>query len=109
MAQPDRLSTARTRNAFMRVAGVDAPPAAVIAGAQKRGLPATFVETNPTADADYAMVDGALAVAPTPDRRPDGNQAPLAGLGYAGFTPTQRAAFLAWLQKTAERHNANSC
>lgn len=84
-------------NPMLRVAGVSAPLAEVVAQARVHArtaalFPADEVEATPTADFDYAQIDPGLACA-TQDGTPP---APQAGLSYAGFTSAQRRAFLTW-------------
>ncbi len=79
---------------LLRVAGRDAPLAAVVERAQRRGLP---VQVSSSPDDDYAQIDPALAAAAV--EVPDSvwaQQPPAPGLSYAGFDPQQRGAFLTW-------------
>ncbi len=79
---------------LLRVAGRDAPLAAVVERAQRRGLP---VQVSSSPDDDYAQIDTALTAAAV--EVPDSvwaQQPPAPGLSYAGFDPQQRGAFLTW-------------
>ncbi|MCB0068940.1 MAG: hypothetical protein KDD77_17385 [Caldilineaceae bacterium] len=79
---------------LLRVAGRDAPLAAVVERAQRRGLP---VQVSSSPDDDYAQIDPALTA--TAVEVPDSvwaQQPPAPGLSYAGFDPQQRGAFLTW-------------
>jgi len=86
---------------FLRYAGSDKPAAAVLAAARQRGLPVTFpADQVMEADGlDYALIDPTLAVAPTVDAAAVPPPAP--GLAYSGFSPDQRAAYLAWIENPA--------
>ncbi len=79
---------------LLRVAGRDAPLAAVVERAQRRGLP---VQVSSSPSDDYAQIDPALTAAQV--ESPDSvwaQQPPSPGLSYAGFDPQQRGAFLTW-------------
>lgn len=79
---------------LLRVAGRDAPLAAVVERAQRRGLP---VQMSSSPADDYAQIDPALTAAQV--EAPDSvwaQQSPAPGLSYAGFDPQQRGAFLTW-------------
>ena len=85
--------------ALMRVAGQDADTAEVLQTARHRGdLPVQFVDDNRITTGDYAKIDLTLDVADE-DGEVSG-PAPDARLGYAGWTPRQRAQFLSWLRES---------
>jgi hypothetical protein len=85
---------ART-NRFVRIAGRDAPAAQVLAAAQT-AWPHIQVLARPTADTahDYTQIDLELTLPPAATAPPT---PPVAGVGYAGLTPQQRARFWQWL------------
>lgn len=87
---------------FLRYAGSDKPAAAVLAAARQRAsLPVTFpeVQAGPADGPDYALIDPTLAVAQSVDAAAVPPPAP--GLAYSGFSPEQRAAYLAWIENPA--------
>ncbi len=90
-----------SRGIFLRYAGSDRPAGQVILRAQQAGsLPVTFVGEPPNQAADYTLIDPLLAIAPRPSSSSSGVQPPPApGLSYGGFTPEQRAAFVAWAEE----------
>lgn len=84
-------------NPMLRVVGVSAPLAAVVACARVHArtaalFPADEIAVATVAGYDYAQIDPALACAAVNGTSPP----PQAGLSYAGFTPAQRRAFLTW-------------
>ncbi len=82
-----------------RVVGRDRDTVEVLQKARYRGnLPVEFVgDSQPTGE-DYAKIDLALHVAAWDEQ--DGDPPPDARLGYAGWTPQQRARFLDWLYES---------
>ncbi|MBW7886420.1 MAG: hypothetical protein H3C34_28095, partial [Caldilineaceae bacterium] len=84
-----------------RVAGRDAPLAEVVAQARRRDLPAGLSPAANGTDSDYAQIDLALAVEPV-DKPGAIAPPPAPGLSFAGFTPRQRGALLAWQHMPAE-------
>jgi len=78
----------------MRVAGRDEGLSSVVARAQLRPLPITLA--SPASNEDYALLDLSLSAEPGAPALYD--NAPVVGLGYAGFTPRQRSQLLAWQQ-----------
>jgi hypothetical protein len=90
-----------SRALFLRYAGSDRPAGQVILDAQQAGaLPITFLSEPPNQAADYTLIDPLLAIAPRPSTSSSGVQAvpPAPGLTYGGFTPEQRAAYVAWAE-----------
>lgn len=95
-------------NPFARIAGMDAPAAAVLRRATARlgefdvitllREAAPHADSSADDDADYAQIDPALAHEAGP------HDDPPPGVGYAGLTPAQRDAFLTWL--AAPQHPA---
>ena len=91
-------------NRFTRMLGRDRPAAQVLAHAVSSGtVPVTLRTHDAEADHgidaqldDYALIDPALALAAEGSVDESGDM--LAGTGYAGMTPQQRTAYLAWLQ-----------
>ena len=90
-------------NRFVRVLGRDRSATQVLAHAvSTRTAPVSLrrheagadVESEAWSD-DYALIDPALAVAEPVGA--DESSEVLAGTGYAGMTPQQRAGYLAWL------------
>lgn len=77
---------------WLRIAGKHAPAEAVLRSAQPWLTECGVFVTLQDADApnDYTQIDETLEV------RSGLFAAPAPSLGYAGFTPEQRAAFLAW-------------
>ena len=79
---------------LMRVAGRDEALSSLVARAQLWPLPITLA--SPASSEDYALLDLSLRTEPGAPAVDD--NAPVVGLGYAGFTPRQRGQFLAWQQ-----------
>lgn len=80
---------------FVRVAGRDPSLALVLAEAAQADLPVKFLAQADRQAADDALIDPALTTAPGSFTDP----AP--GTTYAGLTPAQRHAYLAWIQQPA--------
>jgi hypothetical protein len=72
---------------LMRVAGRDEGLSSVVARAQLRPLPITLA--SPASNEDYALLDLSLSAEPGAPALYD--NAPVVGLGYAGFTPRQQS------------------
>lgn len=86
---------------LMRVAGRDADAAEVLQKARLRGdLPVQFISDKRITTGDYAKIDLTLDVADEDDEV--SGLMPDARLGYAGWTPWQRARFLLWLHEITE-------
>jgi hypothetical protein len=81
---------------LMRVVGRDADTIEVLQKARDRGdPPVQFASDSRFTTGDYAKIDLALAIDREDDD--DSGSVPDASLGYAGWTPRQRAKFLSWL------------
>jgi len=93
-------------NYLLRRAGHDAPAAAVALLAAARGsLPVVISQLSDPdladdTQADYAQIDHTLVLVQPPALTE--LPAPADGLGYSGFTPQQRAAFLRWAAKPTD-------
>ena len=87
-------SKTTAQSVFLRYRGIDPPAAAVAQAAAARGnLPVAFLDSSTQRD-DYCLIDGTLAVA---NQIPADVPPPAPGLGYAGFSAAQRAAFQTWI------------
>ena len=90
-------------NRFARLLGRDRPAAQVLERAVSTGTAPVSLRRHDAgtdggsevAPDDYALIDPALAIADTVGTN-DSSEV-LAGTGYAGMTPQQRATYLAWL------------
>jgi len=83
--------------ALVRVMGRDADTAEALQKARQRGdLPVRFIDDSHAAVGDYAKIDLTLHTA---NGEGDDDPPPDARLGYAGWTPRQRAQFLSWLHE----------
>ena len=84
-----------TLNGHVRMLGEDAPASKTLLRAAKQENPNFQLVGNPpnVAQADFCMIDSALQL----DHAKALKDFPQPGLGYAGFTPHQRAAYLVWL------------
>lgn len=93
-----------TLNSHVRIWGEDAPAHKTLLRAAKQETPpfqligsaANPASSNASA-ADFCLIDSTLQI----DYARPAKEPPHAGVGYAGFTPGQRATYLAWLDDPA--------
>lgn len=90
-------------NPLVRILGQHAPAHAVLqAAAQSHAFPLSFRPATTAPMSDYILVDPALTVMPPLTGATAIDVMPPTNVGYAAFTPKQRAALLYWLNQPTE-------
>ncbi|MCE7982561.1 MAG: hypothetical protein DYG89_15355 [Caldilinea sp. CFX5] len=90
-------------NPLVRILGQHAPAHAVLQqAAQSHAFPLSFRPATTAPATDYTLVDPALTVMPPLTGATAMDAMPPTNVGYAAFTPKQRAALLYWLNQPTE-------